>query len=78
MDLSHQISFSGDMARRLAVLLAAVGVFTAGCMPTTPEARRAAYLDCARDQGLMVTDGTIRTTSQADLTRLDACQAIPR
>ncbi|GIT91283.1 hypothetical protein JANAI62_17390 [Jannaschia pagri] len=48
------------------------------CMPTGPEARRAAYLDCARDQGLTVTDGTIRTTSAADLARLDACEAIPR
>ncbi|WP_371156349.1 hypothetical protein [Jannaschia sp. 2305UL9-9] len=48
------------------------------CMPTGPEARRASYLECARDQGLTVVDGTIRTTSQADLARLDACQAIPR
>ncbi|WP_179378245.1 hypothetical protein [Jannaschia marina] len=47
-------------------------------MPTGPEARRAAYLDCARDQGLTVTDGTIRTTSAAELRRLDACEALPR
>ncbi|UWQ21677.1 hypothetical protein [Jannaschia sp. W003] len=57
----------------LALLLGA-------CMatPDTPEARRAAYLDCARDQGVRVEDGTIRTTSRADLQRLEACEAIPR
>ncbi|CTQ48997.1 hypothetical protein [Jannaschia donghaensis] len=48
------------------------------CMPTGPDARREAYLDCARDQGLTVEDGTIRTGSAADLRRLDACQAVPR
>ncbi|WP_186201872.1 hypothetical protein [Jannaschia seosinensis] len=47
-------------------------------MPTGPEARRAAYLDCARDQGVTVRDGTILTRSPDDLRRLDACQAIPR
>lgn len=45
---------------------------------TGPEARRAAYLECARDQGLIVEDGTIRTSSAADLRRLDACEAVPR
>ena len=50
------------------------------CMPSldTPEGRRAAYLDCARDQGLRVEDGTIRTTSAAELDRLGACEALPR
>ena len=50
------------------------------CMPSldTPEGRRAAYLDCARDQGLTVRDGTIVTTSAAELSRLDACRALPR
>jgi hypothetical protein len=48
------------------------------CMPSGPEARRASYLDCARDQGLTVEGGTIRTTSASDLARLDACRAIPR
>jgi hypothetical protein len=49
----------------------------AACVPNTPEARRAAYLDCARDQGLVVENDTIRTSS-ADLSRLDACEALPR
>ncbi|WP_167766913.1 hypothetical protein [Jannaschia formosa] len=48
------------------------------CMPTGPEARRASYLDCARDQGLVVENGTIRSTSAEDLARLDACRALPR
>ena len=55
-------------------LISALGA----CVSQGPEARRASYLDCARDQGLTVTDGTIRTTSAADLARLDACQAVPR
>ena len=50
----------------------------AACMPTGPEARRAAYLECARDQGLTVEDGTIRTGSGAELRRLDACEALHR
>jgi hypothetical protein len=61
---------------RLIVLVSA-GLATA-CMPSTPEARRAAYLDCARDQGLRVEGGTIVTRSAADLARLDACEAVPR
>ncbi|MGB3408905.1 MAG: hypothetical protein WBA67_15595 [Jannaschia sp.] len=48
------------------------------CVPNTPQTRRAAYLDCARDQGVAVSDGAIRTTSAADLAKLDACKAIPR
>ncbi|WGH80075.1 hypothetical protein [Jannaschia ovalis] len=61
----------GRVAAGLTVLLSA-------CMPTGPEARRAAYLDCARDQGVPVIDGTIRTRGPADLRALDACRAIPR
>jgi len=55
-------------------------VLLAGCMPSldTPEGRRAAYLDCARDQGLSVRGGTIQTGSVAELERLQACEAIPR
>ncbi|PWJ22091.1 hypothetical protein [Jannaschia seohaensis] len=48
------------------------------CMPAGPEARRGAYLDCARDQGLRVEGGTIRTRSAADPARFDACEALPR
>ncbi|MBM2575766.1 hypothetical protein JQC91_05555 [Jannaschia sp. Os4] len=57
--------------------LAAALVLTA-CMPADPqEARRQAYLDCARAQGVTVRDGTI--VADADgLRRLDACRAIPR
>jgi hypothetical protein len=47
-------------------------------MATGPEARRAAYLDCARDQGVTVRGGTILTTGPDDLARLDACRALPR
>ncbi|MCK0168144.1 hypothetical protein MWU52_11320 [Jannaschia sp. S6380] len=50
----------------------------ATCVPAGPEARRAAYLDCARDQGVTVRDGTIVSRSAADLRRLDACEALPR
>jgi hypothetical protein len=51
----------------------------AACMPAnTPEARREAYLDCARAQGVAVEGGTIVTRSAADLDRLDACEALPR
>lgn len=67
---------------RAAVPLACAGtaLLVSACMSTadTPELRRQAYLDCARDQGLTVTDGTIRTTSAADFDRLQACQALPR
>ena len=65
-------------------LLPPLGALLAGtlaaCMPSldTPEGRRAAYLDCARDQGLRVEGGTIQTSSAAELTRLDACRALPR
>ncbi|MEM7711934.1 MAG: hypothetical protein AAF264_14545 [Pseudomonadota bacterium] len=48
------------------------------CIPTGPEARRAAYLDCARDQGVAVEGGTIATRSNDDLARLDACRSLPR
>ena len=66
--------------RWLAIPLAATGaaLLVSACMPSGPEARRASYLDCARDQGLVVEGGTIRTRSAADLERLDACRAIPR
>ncbi|WP_177220036.1 hypothetical protein [Jannaschia rubra] len=47
-------------------------------MPTGPEARRASYLDCARDQGVTVRGGTIVTRGPEDLARLDACRAVPR
>ncbi len=57
---------------------AAVAVLLTACMPTGPDARRAAYLDCARAQGLTVVDGTIQTRTGAELARLDACQAVPR
>lgn len=60
------------------VLLAASAAGLAGCMATGPEARRAAYLDCARDQGVRVEGGTIRTTGAGDLARLEACEALPR
>jgi hypothetical protein len=63
--------------RRPVLVIAASAVLSA-CMPTGPEARRAAYLDCARDQGLAVEGGTIVTRSAEDLSRLDACEAIPR
>ena len=46
--------------------------------PIGPDVRRAAYLECARDQGLTVVDGTIRTGNAAELRRLDACEAVPR
>ncbi|WP_161793815.1 hypothetical protein [Jannaschia aquimarina] len=44
----------------------------------TPEGRRAAYLDCARDQGVPVIDGRIRVRDNADFELLDACEALPR
>lgn len=53
-------------------------VLLGGCMPTGPDARRAAYLDCARDQGVRVEGGTIRSTGPGDLARLQACEALPR
>ena len=56
----------------------ACSALLAACVPSTPEARRAAYLDCARDSGLTVRDGTIVSRGPADLARLDACEAIPR
>lgn len=60
------------------VPIALLGLALSACMPTGPEARRAAYLECARDQGLTVVNGTIRTTSAAELRSLDLCEALPR
>lgn len=60
------------------ILGAALAALSSGCMPSTPEGRRAAYLDCARDSGVAVEDGTIRSRGPEDLARLDGCQAIPR
>ncbi len=50
----------------------------AACVPSGPEARRAAYLDCARDQGVAVRGATIVSRGPDDLARLDACEALPR
>ncbi|WP_308916050.1 hypothetical protein [Jannaschia sp. LMIT008] len=50
----------------------------AACMATGPDARRAAYLDCARDAGFAVRGGTIVVGPRDDLRNLDACEAIPR
>ena len=63
--------------------VAAVGVLgsvglLAACMPSGPDARRSAYLDCARREGVTVRDGTIVSRGPADLARLDACKALPR
>ncbi|MEM9796696.1 MAG: hypothetical protein AAF919_09415 [Pseudomonadota bacterium] len=60
-------------------LFGMIGALSA-CMPSidTPEGRRAAYLDCAREQGVPVVGGTIRVRNQADFDRLDACEALPR
>ena len=50
----------------------------AACMPADPQAeRRAAYLDCARAQGVEVRGGTILADAEG-LRRLDACAALPR
>ncbi|WP_139176661.1 hypothetical protein [Jannaschia faecimaris] len=73
----------GAPRRSFGAIVPALGgggalMLLSACMPTGPEARREAYLDCARDQGLTVVDGTIRSTAAADLRRLDACKAIPR
>lgn len=73
---SKQFSFLGRASR--AILSAVSAVLLTACMPTGPDARRDAYLDCARNQGLTVTGGTIRTSNGSDLRRLDACQAVPR
>ncbi|SFJ39033.1 hypothetical protein [Jannaschia pohangensis] len=67
--------------RRLAIApisAVSVAVVLSACMPTTPEARRATYLDCARKQGVAVEGQTIRIRKSDDLRRLDACEAIPR
>jgi hypothetical protein len=52
----------------------------AACQPSldTPEGRRAAYVDCAREQGVPVERGTIRPRGPEDMRRLDACEALPR
>jgi hypothetical protein len=56
----------------------AVGLMLGACVQAGPEERRAAYLDCARAQGLEVEAGTIVTRSAQELSRLDACRALPR
>ncbi|MEL6587329.1 MAG: hypothetical protein AAFY65_13740 [Pseudomonadota bacterium] len=66
------------LSPRLGLLTLSGAVLLSGCMPTGPDARRNAYLDCARDQGLTVSDGTILTRSPADLERLNRCEALPR
>ena len=68
----------GAGGRGTGAMLLAGCLVLSGCMATGPEARRSAYLDCARSQGLTVSDGTIRTGSAAELRRLDACEALPR
>ncbi|WP_299838389.1 hypothetical protein [uncultured Jannaschia sp.] len=65
------------MGRVVLLALTPVLALTA-CMSTGPDARRAAYLRCARDQGVPVRDGTIVSRGPEDLARLDACEAIPR
>ena len=57
---------------------ATVLVSVTGCVPYSPEARCAAYLDCARSVGVPVAEGTIRARGAADIRRLDACRAMPR
>lgn len=59
------------------IVIVALGSLVS-CMPTTPEGRRAAYLDCARDQGVTTRNGTIVSRGPDDLSRLDVCEAIPR
>ena len=63
--------------RPAGIALGAATVLSA-CVATGPEARRNAYIDCARDQGVPVERGTIRIRTQAHLDALDACEAIPR
>ena len=53
-------------------------VFLSACQPSSPEGRRAAYLDCARSVGVPVERGTIRVRGADDMARLDACEAMPR
>lgn len=60
------------------VVLAMVSTLLSACVPTDPETRRAAYLDCARGQGVAVRDGTILSSGAGDLARLDACEPLPR
>ena len=58
------------------VLSAALGLSACGATPQ--ELRRAAYLDCARAQGVPVKGGTIRARGPEDMAALDACPAVPR
>jgi hypothetical protein len=64
------------MRRAAAVLVLPL----AACQPAldTAEARRAVYLDCARDRGVPVEGGTIRPRGPRDMRALDACEALPR
>lgn len=55
-----------------------VSAALAGCVASGPDARRAAYLDCARKQGVPVERGTIQVQSQAHWRALGACEALPR
>ena len=64
--------------QRLSFAATGAAFVISACVPSTPEGRRAAYLDCARDQGVTVRDGTILTRSPDELRRLDACEALPR
>jgi hypothetical protein len=69
----------GRRSRALAAT-AVAGLAAAACQPSldTAEGRRAVYLDCARDQGVPVQDGTIRPRGPRDMRALDACEALPR
>ena len=66
---------------RLHATGVAGAVVLAACTPS-PEAARAsrvsAYLQCARDAGVPVRDGTIVVRDAADIVRLDVCEAEPR
>lgn len=73
----------GERRNPLALRMPPIGAGAAflilsACMPSASELRRETYLDCARDQGVTVRDGTILTRSPGDLARLDACRAVPR
>ena len=65
------------MAVRI-LMAASVAAVVSACQPTGFEARRNAYLDCARDAGVPVRDGTIQVRGPRDMARLDDCEALPR